>query len=94
MDRLEPVPVADLLATGDLGRLAAEARERRETTQRIRRLLPEAEGRELLAAHVEADGTLVLLMSGPAWAARVKYRAPDLGAASLKVRVAPRGRAG
>jgi len=88
-DKLEPLGA--VLAAGSLGRLAAEARARRETTERIRRLLPPEEGRELVAAHVEADGSLMLLMSSAAWAARVRYRGAELGATALRVRVAPRG---
>jgi phosphoserine phosphatase len=91
MDRSKPAPFTDLLARGDLGRLAAEARKRRATTEEVRLKLPAAEARELVAAHREDDGTLTLVMSSAAWAARVRYLAAELGVPRLKVRVAPPG---
>jgi Dna[CI] antecedent, DciA len=94
MDRSKPQSLAAVLSQGQLGRLAAEAEQRRELTERVRRQLPPAEGQELVAAHVEPDGTLRLSMSSPAWAARVRYLAPALGAPRLVVRVAPRGTRG
>lgn len=94
MDREKPQPLAAVLRQGQLGRVAAEAERRRETTERVRQKLPPAEACELVAAHLEPDGSLTVAMSSPAWAARVRYRAADLGVPKLNVRVAPRGTRG
>jgi Dna[CI] antecedent, DciA len=91
MTREKPEPIAAVLAQGQLGRVAAEAQRRRETTERVRQKLPPEEARELVAAHLEADGSLTIAMSSPAWAARVRYRAAELEVPRLNVRVAPRG---
>lgn len=77
-----------LLKQGNLGNLTAEARQREALVTEIRRKLPAAEAAELLAAHREPDGELILTMSSPAWAARVRYRAKDIGESKLRVRVA------
>jgi hypothetical protein len=43
----------------------------------------------LVAANATDTGELVLMMDSSAWAARVRYRAEDLGAERLRVRVLP-----
>jgi hypothetical protein len=91
MDPTKPQKIADLLGAGALGALADQARARRSTAASIRQRLPAAEADQLVAAHFEEDGTLVLVMSSAAWAARVRYRAEDLEVARLRVCVAPRG---
>jgi hypothetical protein len=83
-----------LLGSGALGALADRARERRSTTESVRQRLPAAEAEQLIAAHFEDDGTLVLAMSSSAWAARVRYRAEELDAPRLRVCVAPPGSSG
>lgn len=85
-----PRRLEQLLGQGSLGQIATEARERQSLVGEIRRALPDEEAAELLAASREPDGTLVLTMSSPAWAARVRYRAKDLGVSQLRVRVMPR----
>ncbi len=86
-----PRSLAELLKTGRLADLAAEARRREGLTERIRRLLPAAEAAHLVAANTSDSGELVLTMDSSVWAARVRYRAEDLGAERLRVRVLPQG---
>ena len=73
--------------TGKLADLATEARRREGLTERIRRLLPIDEAAHLVAADNTEAGELVLMMDSSVWAARVRYRAEDLGAQRLRVRV-------
>lgn len=91
MDATKPRKIAELLDSGALGALADQARTRRAITDRIRERLPVAEAAQLVAAHLEDDGTLVLAMSSAAWAARVRYRADLLDAVRVRVCVAPPG---
>ncbi len=75
--------------TGNLADITAEARRREGLTERIRRLLPVDEAAHLVAASTTDSGELVLMMDSSVWAARVRYRAEDLGAQRLRVRVLP-----
>jgi len=86
-----PKKLSELLATGRLAALGREAERRRTTTERIRALLPAEEAEHLLSASTNADGELVLVMDSAVWAARVRYRAAELGAKRLRVRVVPGG---
>ncbi len=89
MTNKRPRSLAELLKTGNLADLAAEARRRESLTERIRGLLPTAEAAHLVAASTADTGELVLTMDSSVWAARVRYRAEDLGAERLRVRVLP-----
>ena len=89
MTAKHPRSLAELLKTGNLADLAAEARRREGLTERIRGLLPSDEAAHLVAVHTIDTGELVLTMDSSAWAARVRYRAEDLGAERLRVRVLP-----
>ena len=89
MTAKRPRSLAELLKTGNLANLAAEARRREGLTERIRGLLPTAEAAHLVAANISDTGELVLTMDSSVWAARVRYRAEDLGAERLRVRVLP-----
>ena len=89
MTSKRPRTLAELLETGNLADLAAEARRREGLTERIRALLPSDEGVHLVAANATDTGELVLMMDSSVWAARVRYRAEDLGAERLRVRVLP-----
>jgi hypothetical protein len=91
MDVTKPRKIAELFDSGALGALADQARSRRTITERVRVQLPAAEAAELVAAHLEDDGTLVLAMSSAAWAARVRYRSDLLEAVRVRVCVAPPG---
>lgn len=75
--------------TGNLADLATEARRRESLTERIRGLLPIDEAVHLVAADSTEAGELVLMMDSSVWAARVRYRAEELGAQRLRVRVLP-----
>ena len=89
MSNKHPRSLAELLETGNLADLAAEARRREGLTARIRGLLPSDEAAHLVAANATDSGELVLMMDSSVWAARVRYRAEDLGADRLRVRVLP-----
>ncbi len=91
VNRVGPHSIADLLSRGELRSLADEARQRENLTARIRSLLPEEEAAHLVSAGVDDGGKLTLLMDSSVWAARVRYRADELGAEKLVVRVLPPG---
>jgi hypothetical protein len=84
-----PASLAELLAGGKLARLGAEARRRRDLTERIRALLPADAALHLVTASTLSTGELVLTMDASVWAARVRYLAGELGAERLKVKVRP-----
>lgn len=86
-----PNPLADLLNRGELRFLTDEARRREALTARVRALLPAEEAAHLVSAGATGDNELTLVMDSPAWAARVRYRAEELGAERVKVRVLPAG---
>jgi hypothetical protein len=85
-----PRSLAELLERGTLAALSAEARRRRDLTEVIRGMLPAEEAAHLVSASVSADDELILTMDASAWAARVKYRAAQLGSERrIRVRVQP-----
>ncbi len=84
-----PRCLADLLADGQLGILAREAKNRRKITEKIRPLLPIDQAKHLISASVNNSGDLVLLMDSSVWAARARYSARQLGVNRLKVKVLP-----
>ena len=86
-----PNALADLLDRGELRFLADEARRREALTARVRALLPDEEAAHLVSAGATGEKELTLIMDSPAWAARVRYRAEELGAERLKVKVLPVG---
>ena len=81
--------LAELLDTGNLGRLASESRQRQNLADEIRRRLPEEEATHLVAANTDDEGRLVLVMDASVWAARVRYMARELGEDRIRVRVIP-----
>jgi hypothetical protein len=81
----------ELLQRGELTRLVAAARERSALTDAVRALLPAEEARELIGAHWDPEGRLVLSVRSGAWAARLRFRHSELGAEHVRVRVAPPG---
>lgn len=89
-----PRSVADVLAGGELGALAAEARRRRDLTSEIRSLLPAEVAPHLVTAGTAPTGELVLTMDASVWAARMRYHAEQLGGQRVKVKVQPRGSSG
>ena len=91
MEPSKPRSLGEMLISGATGDLAAQARARREVTEDIRALLSPDEAAELVGAHWQADGSLVLSMRSAVWAARVRFRHQALGADKLIVRIAPQG---
>ena len=85
-----PRALAELLKSGDLGKLEREAAARRTFLADIKSLLPSEEAQHLVAASTDAKGRLVLSLDSAAWAARVRYRARELGHGDIRVRVVPR----
>ena len=83
--------LADLLADGALGAVAAEAKRRRDLTEEIRSLLPAEMAAHLVTAGRSPAGELVLTMDASVWAARMRYHAEQLGNQRIKVRVQPQG---
>lgn len=86
-----PKSLADLLADGALGAVAAEARRRRDLTHEIRALLPAEMAPHLVTAGTSPTGELVLTMDASVWAARMRYHAEQLGGQRIKVKVQPQG---
>jgi len=86
-----PRSIADLLADGALGAVAAEAKRRRDLTHEIRALLPADLAAHLVTAGTSATGELVLTMDASVWAARMRYHAEQLGGQRIKVKVQPQG---
>jgi hypothetical protein len=84
-----PRSLADLLAGGELGAVAAEARRRRDLTYEIRSLLPADMSERLVTAGTSPTGELVLTMDASVWAARVRYHAEEFGGQRVKVKVQP-----
>jgi predicted nucleic acid-binding Zn ribbon protein len=81
----------DLLGRGDLASLVSGARERSALKAAVCALLPPAEAEQVIGAHWDDDGRLVLSVSSGNWAARLRFRQAELGAEQVRVRVAPRG---
>ena len=90
MSRKDPESVAELIGRGRLGELAREAQRRRGVADRVRSLLPPEEAEHVVGATTTEQGELVLVMDSPVWAARVRYRAEELGAKQLRVKVIPK----
>jgi predicted nucleic acid-binding Zn ribbon protein len=84
-----PRSLADLLQSGNLQSLRAEAQRRRTLTEQVRSRLPAADAAHVIGAHREADGRLVVTADSSAWAARLRFIADDAGLGNVHVRVAP-----
>lgn len=82
-----PRQIGDLLQSGDISRLGAEAKSRRELAARVREALPPDEALHVVSAHMDADGRLVVGMDSAAWAARLRYSMAELLGHALRVRV-------
>lgn len=85
----EPTRLSELLGRGRLAGLGREAAQRRASTERVRARLPADEAEHLVSAVTNEAGELVVVMDSPVWAARVRYRAEELGVNRLRVKVAP-----
>ena len=86
-----PKSLEEVLSGGRLAALGGEARRRRENTERVRQLLPPEAAPHLVSASRNNDGSLVLTMDAPVWAARARYLGEQLGAAQIRVKVSPKG---
>jgi hypothetical protein len=86
-----PRAVGDLLQSGDMARLTREAAERRQLAAELRSRLPADEAAHLVSAHIDADGAVVIGMDSAAWAARLRYAAPELIGQPFRVRVTAPG---
>jgi Dna[CI] antecedent, DciA len=86
-----PRSIGELLRSGDISRLRAEALERRELAARVRAELGEAEAGHVVGAHVDDQGRLVIGMDSAAWAAKLRYSLSELCGRRIKVVVAVPG---
>ncbi len=77
-ERGDPKSLSELLAGGNLGSLAREARRRSALTERVRAVLSADESAHLVSAGLNDAGELVIVMDSAAWAARVRYHADSL----------------
>lgn len=82
------------MGRGELAELLAGARDRSALADTVRALLPAAEAQELVGAHWDDDGRLVLSVRSGTWAARLRFRQAELGTERVRVRVAPHGHGG
>lgn len=87
-----PRSLAELLQSGDIGKLLAQATERRRLLAEVKASLPVDEAEHVVSASIDGDG-LVLGVDSAAWAARLRYRVRELGRDAVQVRVVPRGNA-
>jgi len=83
----EPRRLDQLLQSGDIARLGAEAAERRALLARVQGSLPGAESLHVVSAHIDDAGQLVLGVDSAAWAAKLRYERDTLLDCPLKVRV-------
>ena len=85
-----PRSLVDLLQSGDIGKLLAEAAERRRILAEVRAALPGEEAEHVVSAGTDGAGKLVVGVDSGAWAARVRYLVSKLGR-DVHVRVVPKG---
>ena len=88
MNLKRPRAIGDLLLSGDIASLGAEARERRELAASVRAELPESERAHVVSAHIDDEGRLVVAVDSPAWAARLRHSHDRLLDREVRVRVA------
>jgi hypothetical protein len=63
---------------GALGDLARQGRSTVELATELRAGLPSGLSGALRAAHLREDGTLIVTVASPAWAARLRFEGPNL----------------
>jgi len=99
MSAKSPRSLANLITADGtaLRQLADTARGRVDLADHLRAGLDPALAEQLTGCNLRDDGTLVVLASGPDWAARLRYESDDLlarcrqrhpGAGRVRVRVA------
>lgn len=64
--------------SGGLGDIIRHAREMGDLVQTLQRALPVDQALAISAANIRADGTLVVLVSSSAWAARLRFESERL----------------
>ncbi len=64
--------------TGGLGDIIRHAREMGDLVRTLQKALPDDQALAISAANIRADGTLVVLASSPAWAARLRFESERL----------------
>lgn len=80
MSKDNPKSLSELISLGSspLSQLAREARSRLELTDHIRAGLPADLSAEMISCTLDADSTLVVRASNPAWAARLRFESERL----------------
>jgi hypothetical protein len=86
-----PRSLNDLLHSGGISRIRAEAEERRALVTRVRAELPADESAHVVSASLDSDGCLLVGMDSAAWAARLRYERDALLGRELRVRVVTPG---
>jgi hypothetical protein len=96
MSDLRPKSLSGLLTDRDsaLGKLAEEAASRVTLTDHLRNGLETRLGQQILTVNLRDDGTLVVVATGPEWAARLRFEnerllslARELRPATARVRI-------
>jgi len=67
---------------GGLGDIIRHAQDMGELVQCLQKQLSEESAAQILSANVRDDGELVVLVSSPAWAAKLRFEADGLMAAA------------
>jgi hypothetical protein len=80
MSNSRPKSLSKLISSQDsrIGQLAQEARSRLELADHIRTGLPPELSAELTACALDANQTLIVRASNPAWAARLRFESERL----------------
>ena len=80
MSTNDPKSLSKLISSSEssLGQLAKEARSRLELTDHIRTGLPAELSAEMTACTLDANKTLIVRASNPAWAARLRFESERL----------------
>ncbi|MDH4125242.1 MAG: DUF721 domain-containing protein [Gammaproteobacteria bacterium] len=68
--------------SGGLGDIVQHAREMGNLVRTLQQALPDDQATAISAANIRADGTLVVLASSSAWAARLRFETERLIAAA------------
>jgi len=90
MESDHPTSLADLLRSGEIKKLWAQAERRARFTAEIKALLPAEEAHHLVSAKTDDRGRLILAMDSAAWAARVRFRTQEFAGQQLRVKVIPK----
>lgn len=85
-----PRRLGDLLQSGDISRLGAEAAARRALAAEVRAALPPAEAEHVVSAHLDDRGRLIVGVDTAAWAARLRYSADTLIGHPVTIKVVAR----